>query len=127
MLNLNYTVVNRDVPMKGSKLWMARLDEIIEERLDDASFKNEEIAAKMDISERHLFRKVNAIANISPKKYLRKYRLRKAMKYLKIGKYRSVKETAYAVGFINVSYFIRQFEKEYDRKPLKILQEAGWR
>ena len=50
-----------------------------------------------------------------------------AMKYLKSGDYRTVNETAYSVGYLNVSYFISQFEKEFNVKPLQVLQNSGWR
>ena len=49
------------------------------------------------------------------------------MQYLNLGKFRTVKETAHAVGFKNSSYFIRQFEKEFGARPFRVLQEAGWR
>ena len=113
--------------MLGAQNWLSRMDRIIEERLNDSSFGNGELASEMNISERHLFRKVNQLTNLSPKKYLRKHRMSKAMHLLKTGKYISVKETAYAVGYINVSYFIRQFEKEYGRRPLQVLKQEGWR
>jgi len=53
--------------------------------------------------------------------------LLKAKNYLKAGPLKTVKATAEAVGYRNTSYFIRQFEKEFGLKPLKFLQESGWR
>ena len=113
--------------MLGSQRWLNRMNQIIENRFDDSSFSNQALASEMDISERHLFRKVSQLTKLTPQKYLRKYRMSKAYNYLKTGKYHSVKETAYAVGYINISYFIRQFEKEYGLRPLQVLKENGWR
>ena len=115
------------VSMSGTKKWLNRFNQILEKNLDDSFFSNQQLAAAMKISERHLFRKVKETSGLSPQKYLSQYRLKRAMKYLKEGKYRTVKETAYAVGFKNVSYFIRQFEKEFGEKPLQVLQDSGWR
>lgn len=113
--------------MTGEKSWLNRLDHIIERNISDASLNNERLASEIAISERHLFRRVRDITGLSPQKYLRQYRLQRAMQYLRNGKFRKVKEVAFAVGYINTSYFINQFEKEYGKKPLRVLQEAGWR
>lgn len=113
--------------MTDEKNWLKRLDIIIEQHIGDPSLNNERIAAEMAISERHLFRRVRKLTGLSPQKYLRQYRLQRAMQYLHNGRYKKVKDVALAVGYINASYFINQFEKEFGKKPLRVLQEAGWR
>lgn len=113
--------------MDGSKKWLDRLDRIIESDLGASTLNNEQIAKDLAISERQLFRKMKALTGLSPQKYLRQIRLQTAMKFLRTGRYRTVKETSYAVGYSNVSYFITQFELEYGVKPLQVLQEEGWR
>ena len=111
----------------GGKKWLNRFDQIIEKHLDTVSLTNEILAKELEISERQLFRKVKELSGLPPQKYLRKYRLNQAMKILITGKHRTVKETSYAVGFLKVSYFIAKFEKEFGKKPLRVLQESGWR
>lgn len=113
--------------MTGEKNWLKRLDLIIEGNIADTSLNNERLATELVISERHLFRRVRKLTGLSPQKYLRQYRLQRAMQYLHNGRYKKVKEVAFAVGYVNTSYFISQFEKEFGVKPLKVLQEAGWR
>ena len=113
--------------MIGAEKWLNRFNSLIDANLDDPFFSNQQFAEALDISERHLFRKMKELTNLSPQKYISQYRLYEAMKYLKNGRYRTVKETAYAVGFRNPSYFIRQFEREFGKKPLLVLKEAGWR
>lgn len=103
------------------------MDKIIEIDPGALSLTNEKLASELDISERDLFRKVKKLTGLSPQKYLRRYRLRKAKKILVNGKYRTVNQTADAVGYSNVSYFIKQFEMEFGIKPLQVLQENGWR
>ncbi len=114
-------------PMLGSEKWLNRFNSLIETNLDDPFFSNQDFAQALAISERHLFRKMKELTGLSPQRYLSQYRLYEAMKYLKNGRYRTVKETAYSVGYRNPSYFIRQFEKEFGKKPLLVLKEAGWR
>jgi len=121
----NYYV--NSASMSGGKKWINRLNLIIDKNLDNPFLNNQQLAEILEISERNLFRKINELASLSPQKYISQYRLKQGLKYLKNGKYRTVKETAYAVGFRSSSYFIRQFEKEFGIKPLQVLKEAGWR
>lgn len=113
--------------MPGADKWLQRLNALIENNLANNQLTNDEIAHKMKVSDRQLFRKVNEFAGHSPKKYLKKYRLKRAMSFLRNGDFRTVNETAFAVGYVNVSYFINQFEMEYGVTPLKVLQAEGWR
>jgi len=113
--------------MHGSRKWLDRLEKLIRAIPGPTLMNNEYMAKKLDISERDLFRKVKLATGLSPQKYLRQYRLKQAMRFLQEGKYRTVKETARAVGYSNIGYFILQFEKEYGKKPLQVLKEQGWR
>lgn len=121
------SIMNSQNPSEGSEKWLTRLDKIIEPDPGDPSLNNIKIAEELSISERDLFRRVKRLTGLSPQKYLRRYRLRQAKKYLIKGKYRTVNQTADAVGYSNVSYFIKQFEMEFGMKPLQVLQENGWR
>ncbi len=124
-----YTSNQNKHPSKisGSEKWLNRLNEIIEKDPTSNTLNNESLATALKVSERDLFRKVKKMTGLSPQKYLRKYRLKQAMKFLIIGQYRTVKETAHAIGYSKVSYFIAQFEKAYGKTPFKVLQENGWR
>ena len=112
-----------EVPNK----WLDRLNSILADHVGDPYFNNNHLSKQLAVSERNLFRKVKKMTGLSPQKYIRQFRLQKAMKLITDGEYRTVKETAYAVGYLNVSYFISQFENEFGKKPLQILQEEGWR
>ncbi|MFK7773524.1 MAG: helix-turn-helix domain-containing protein [Saprospiraceae bacterium] len=111
----------------GTKNWLYRLDKVIGKNVEDVFLDNKRIASELQISERQLFRKVKKLTNLTPQKYVKIQRLRKAMKFLKNGKYRTVKETAHAVGYTKSNYFSTQFEYEFGKKPFEILKELGWR
>ncbi len=111
----------------GSQKWLTKLEQVIERSATNHAIDNVQLAKKLELSERHLIRKVNEITGLSPQKYLRNFRLKKAYTFIKSGKYKTVKETAHAVGYTNVSYFIMQFEKKYNKRPLELLREFGWR
>lgn len=113
--------------MSRRKKWLARFDQMVQIHLAGGEINNENLASQIGISERQLFRRVKASTGLSPQKYIRQYRLYLALKHLKNGTYRTVRETGKAIGYVNTSYFIHQFEKQYGKKPLAILQEEGWR
>ena len=107
--------------------WLTKFEQVIEKSATNHAINNEQLAEKLHLSERHLIRKMNELTGLSPQKYLRKFRLAKAYNFIKSGKFTTVKETAYAVGYTNVSYFIIQFKKKYGKRPLELLREFGWR
>lgn len=111
----------------GSKKWISRLNVIIKNNMEDVFLDNKKIADELQISERQLFRKVKELTKLTPQKYLKIQRLNQAMQLLEKGKYRTVKETAHAVGYKKSNYFSLQFEKEFGKKPLTVLRELGWR
>jgi AraC-like DNA-binding protein len=113
--------------MHTNERWLERFDAMIQKNLTKANFSNEKIADAIDISERHLFRKVKEKTGLSPQKYIRKQKLHLAFKLMETGQYKTVKGTATAIGYTNTSYFINQFEKEFGQKPLSVLKAAGWR
>jgi len=113
--------------MPDSNEWLSRIDLAIGKCLQNGELNNELIAAAMNISERQLSRKIKRLTGMSPSQYIRKYRLALANDSLKNGKFTMVKEAANAVGYLNVSYFISEFEKEFGQRPLELLKEVGWR
>lgn len=113
--------------MQNQQKWLRRLERTVKEHLDEGELSNESLAATFKISERQLFRRVKALTGLSPQRYIRQYRLFLALKYLEEGTFKTVKETAEAIGYVNTSYFINQFEQQYGKKPLTVLRESGWR
>ncbi|CAG8999626.1 MAG: HTH-type transcriptional activator RhaS [Candidatus Celerinatantimonas neptuna] len=73
-----------------------------------------EIAETVNMSLSSFSQKFKLITDQSPKDYMTKLRLKKSRKYLSD---LSVTDTAYEVGFENISHFIRLFKKEYGVTP----------
>lgn len=121
-----YPFLKADLMEKDHK-WLDRLNSILEDNLHDHTLNNNLISECLGVSERQFFRRLNEITDLTPRQYIRQFRLEKAKEYLETGTYLTVKESAYAVGFINVGYFIRHFSKEYGMTPLEVLKENGWR
>lgn len=113
--------------MSISNAWLQQFHQLIEEEPQLINLDNKKISTRLGLSERQFFRKIKTITNLPPQKYLRPFRLKLAKQYLENGEYRTVYETAFAVGYQNVGYFIAQFETQFGKKPLQILKEKGWR
>jgi AraC-like DNA-binding protein len=113
--------------MAREKIWLQRLDKAVSDCLQSGMLTNEALALAINLSERQLFRKVKKETGMSPRQYTRKYRLNYALNCLKSGRCITVKQAATEAGYVNVSYFISEFEKEFGSRPFEVLQKAGWR
>ena len=113
--------------MEHNHKWLDRFNAILENNLDNHELNNKLISEGMGISERQLFRRLTEITDLRPRQYIRQFRLEKAKEFLETGVYMTVKETAHAVGFINIGYFIRHFAEYFGQSPLEVLKENGWR
>lgn len=80
----------------------------------DANFSQEnriaDLAKQFNFSERNLKRRFQLATQISPNQYLQQVRVDKAKKLL-LTTEMNVQQIAYAVGYENVSFFIRVFKK----------------
>jgi transcriptional regulator GlxA family with amidase domain len=75
-----------------------------------------DLSKQFGFSERNLKRRFKLATGLSPTLYLQKVRLEKAKKLLLVGK-PNVNDIAYAVGYHNVSFFIRLFKKHLGVTP----------
>ena len=92
-----------------------RLNEAVAELYSQPDLKMSEIANKVFMSERQLFRKLKALVNMSPTHYLRDYRLIQAAVLLKKGEVPT--NVALDVGFASYSYFGKCFKAKYNSSP----------
>ncbi|MEN0051822.1 MAG: helix-turn-helix transcriptional regulator [Bacteroidota bacterium] len=104
-----------------------RLIVAIEARLNDNNLSNKDLAKSLGMSERNFSRKMHQLTGMPPQKYVRQYRLERAMDFIKEGKFFTVNEIANAVGFIKADYFSYKFEEHFGKKPYQLLREMGLR
>lgn len=97
--------------------WLAEQESLLRSVLADPAFSTSEWAYKAALSERHLQRRLKVLTGMSPYQYLLEMRLLEARKLLENGRYRSVAEVAYAVGFDNAQTFTRNFRRHFGRVP----------
>jgi len=107
--------------------WLRQFDRAIESNISNPLLTNYQLAKTMGISNGLLASKLKKVTGITPRKYIREYRLKTAFRYLKEGKFRTVAQVAFAVGFVNVGYFNRKFISRFNASPFQLLKDNGWR
>lgn len=90
--------------------------EYIEEHYKDADFAVSGLAEHIGVSEGHISRLFKAETDTSINNYLTKYRIKKAMDYLKDVKVK-VYEVAEQVGYQDIAYFSNTFKKLVGKSP----------
>ncbi len=93
----------------------------VEAEIESETFGPEALSAALNMSQRHLQRKIRALTGQRPADFIRTIRLRRAKQLLEqhAG---NVSEVAYQAGFNNLSYFARCFKKEFGQTPSAFLK-----
>lgn len=101
------------------EIFMEKAGVTIENNIGNSDFSIEDFSNEMGMSRRHLHRKLKALTNLSPSQFIRSYRLNKA-KSIILNKELSISETAYQVGFEDLSYFSKCFKEQFGQSPSEI-------
>lgn len=96
--------------------FLSKINEIINENLDNSKFSVENLATALNISRVQLYRKTKAILGVSISDYIQNIRLEKAKTLLKETKL-TISEIAYATGFSSPNYFSTSFKNKFDNSP----------
>lgn len=92
-------------------------------RLEDASFKMEELAAPLNMSYSTIYRKCQALTGHTLVDFVRILRLKKAAVLITKNGY-TISETAFMTGFNDPKYFSKCFKKQFKKSPLNFKNEA---
>ena len=99
--------------------FMKKVNAIIELHYANEVFSLPQLCSELSMSRSQLFRKMKAVADISPSDLIRSYRLRKAKTLLEQGDV-TVAEVTYQVGFKDPSYFTKLFQEEFGVIPSSV-------
>ncbi len=97
--------------------FIGRVNEIINDNLDDSSFTVEILAEELHISRVQLYRKTKAVLGITISDYIQNIRLEKSKELLVGENDLSIADIAYSVGFSSPNYFSTAFKNKYDITP----------
>ncbi len=106
--------------MKHGGDFIDNLNRVLAQSYAISTLSISQMAARMRISERQLQRRVKALTGLSPKQYLRRYRLEQSLVYLRDGV--PVGEVAKAAGFSSHAYFTSCFKAEFGTTPSRFRQ-----
>jgi signal transduction histidine kinase/DNA-binding response OmpR family regulator len=96
--------------------FLQKLMTIIESELDNPDFDVTMIVEKIGMSKTVLYKKVNALINISIADLIKTVRLKKAALLLETNQI-SIAEVAFSVGFNDRKYFSKEFKKLFQMSP----------
>ncbi|TLV03870.1 response regulator [Dyadobacter luticola] len=102
-------------PEKATDPFLTKLYNILDAQLENTDFGVNELIAEIGMSSSSLNRKLKALTDLSAVELIRNYRLKKAAEYLAAGT--GISETAYLVGFDNLSYFAKCFRDLFKMSP----------
>lgn len=86
------------------------------DRVSDNNFKIEDILPHLGMSRSKFYRKLKELTGMSPVEYFRKLRLDYSVQILLKSNF-SISEISYKVGFSDIKYFTKIFQKEYKMTP----------
>lgn len=92
--------------------FLKRVVDVIEENISDSDLDIENFALKVGVSRMQLYRKLNALTNMTVKEFIRNIRLKRATQLLDQQKL-NISEIAYQVGFKDLSHFRKCFKREF--------------
>ncbi|WP_427916925.1 helix-turn-helix domain-containing protein [Vibrio amylolyticus] len=104
---------------EADRLWMQKLDNLLEKHYADSDFGTASAAKHLFISERSLQRRFKASHGRTFKEYLNEYRLDKAVKKLLAGE--KVSDVAFDCGYNDASYFSQRFKHHFGAPPSQFI------
>lgn len=100
--------------------WLQKVERVFEKSIGDYQLKMDWVAGQMYLSQRQFGRRLQQLTGLKPHQYLLEIRLKLARDFLLEGKYSTVKEVGFAVGFRDSKYFSRRFRERFGIAPSEV-------
>ncbi|MDD2307746.1 MAG: two-component regulator propeller domain-containing protein [Prolixibacteraceae bacterium] len=97
---------------------------VVEDNIDDPDLDIEKFASEIGVSRMQLYRKLNALTEMTVKEFVRSIRLKRAAQLL-VQKKLNISEVAYAVGFRDLSHFRKCFKQEFGMSASEYVDKHG--
>jgi signal transduction histidine kinase/DNA-binding response OmpR family regulator len=104
--------------------FLEKLIHRIEKQIADPDMNVNHLIDEIHLSRSQLHRKLKALTGMSATEFIRTVRLRRAAHLLE-EHFGSIAEVVYAVGFSNLSYFSKCFQKQYNMSPRDYAEKAA--
>jgi DNA-binding response OmpR family regulator len=96
--------------------------EVVERNISNSDLDIEQFASEVGVSRMQLYRKFNALTNMTVKEFIRSIRLKRAGQLL-LEKKLTITEIAYAIGFRDLSHFRKSFHHEYGMSASEYIKQ----
>jgi signal transduction histidine kinase/DNA-binding response OmpR family regulator len=103
------------------QVFMNKIIAFVEKHADDTRLAIGDLCEHFAISERQLYRKAATLTGMTPALLIKEIRMKIANRLLLERKVVKVSELAKRVGFENSSYFSRQFQERFGKRPTEFL------
>ncbi len=104
-------------PQYADKKFLEKLRSVVESHISDPELSVQSLSEKMAMERSVLYRKMQALTNMSPSEYIKSIRLKIATQLLKSDKNISISELSEKVGFSNPKYFAKVFKSHFGMSP----------
>jgi len=101
---------------------LERIMSVINKNINNIDFSVEILASEVGISRVHLHRKMKELTNQTTRDFIRNVRLQQAASLLK-DKNQNISEVAFAIGFVNATYFSTAFKELYGMSPKEYMEQ----
>ncbi|KAA6330868.1 Sensor histidine kinase TodS [termite gut metagenome] len=102
--------------------FLKRAVSVVEKFMDDPELDIGKFSEEMRVSRMQLYRKFEALTNMTVKEFIRSVRLKRAAQMLRQEKL-TVSEVAWTVGFKDMSYFRKCFKEEFGMTPTEYTEK----
>gem|GEM_PF-660686 len=108
---------SRPVIAKVDAEWLEEVEIVFSKNLSDGNFKMDFAANRLNLSLRQFQRRIKLLTGLTANAYLQEMRLQGSKDFLQEGKYATVKEVGFAVGFRSTKYFSALFQERFGLAP----------
>jgi len=97
--------------------WLRQLRETARQNLGNPQFNIDDLAERMGISRKTLYRQIRLRAGLSANQFIQELRLLQARELIESGQYRNLRLVAEAVGLRSADYLSRRYRERFGKSP----------
>ena len=101
------------------ELFLKSVSETVEAHLENPEFSVDDLAQKLLMNRKQVYRKIKALTDQTPNEFIRTIRLQRAAQLLRTHRY-TIAEVTYKVGFQDLKYFRERFRAFFGVNPSEL-------
>jgi len=97
--------------------WLEDIDQLIREQMGNFNFTINQLMPQLAISKRQFERRLKALTNYTPARYVQEIRFQEARRLLETQQVKTVKDVLYQIGLKDNSHFAKTFKARFGKSP----------